>query len=402
MTDAELDASLAASIPDAAARAREVARLRAVAPFEPATGHAAFEFARRSIREARDAAARGDRAKADRLVLDAYIRGVEEVEAPLRACDPELVVEVEEAIRRLRTTIAEGSPAAATQEADAALALLERAEAKSGSSPLGGLALVLEGALLVLREGLEAALIIAAILAAVRRAGFGGAPRAVHAGWIAALFAGGLTYAVVRSLLTSLTVNPEALEAGVTLVAAALLFATSFWLISKADARHWIAYVKARAGASAAEGERFGLFLVAFLAAYRETFETVLFFEGFRGGVAGRTLPLAAGAVLGAGLLALAVVAIGRVQMRLPLGPFFAASGALLSALSIVLLGEGLHALEGSSLLVPRPIALPRVEWLGLYPDAISAGAQAAMLVAVVAATVVMRLRARAETPRGA
>ncbi|HVY62514.1 MAG TPA: FTR1 family protein, partial [Planctomycetota bacterium] len=188
-------------------------------------------------------------------------------------------------------------------------------------------------------------------------------------------------------------------EAIVSIVAAVLLFATSFWLISKADAARWIAFVKQQAAGSAAEGGLVGLFSVSFLAAYREALESVLFFEAMMGGVRSRAVPLGAGAAAGALVLAGAVYAIGRLQARLPIGPFFAASGALLSGLSVVLLGHGLHALEASGLLLPRPVALPRIEWIGLYPDAVSAGAQAVLVLAIAATSAAIRLRNRPEIP---
>ena len=398
-TDDELDKRLAESFPEPVARGLELARLRAVAPFDATAGQTPIAYARRAITAARAAAQDGQKGEADRLVLDAYIRGIEEVEAPLRARDPALVVELEDAVARLRSSIASGQAAGCSAAAGEVLSLLDRAEQKTDSSPIGNAALALWAVLLVVREGLEAALIIAAILAVVRRSGMPpAAARAVHLGWISALAAGAVTYALARLYLSSLALNRETLEAVISLVAAVFLFATSFWLISKADSRHWIAYVKERAAGSAAKGGVFGLFLVAFLAAYRETFESVLFFEGIMGGVTSRALPLAVGAAAGTVLLGGAVYAFGRLQLRLPLGPFFAASGGLLSVLSIVLLGHGIHALEASSLLVPRPISLPRIDLLGLYPDAISAGAQVGMLVAIVLVTLAIRLRRRAES----
>jgi high-affinity iron transporter len=403
-TDAELDRRLADGAPDEALRRYQLARLRVIAPFNGAAGQTPLGLARAAIVAARAAALHEDRGEADRLVLDAYIRGIEEVEAPLRAQDPKLVAELEDAVARLRAAIAHGAPAAALDEgAGEVLALLDRAEQKTDATPMGELALALCGALLVVREGLEAALIIASILAVVRRVGFSPrAPRAVHAGWISALAAGAVTFVAARAFLAGLALNHEAIEAVVSLVAALVLFGTSFWLISKADARHWIAYVKERAAGSAAEGGVLGLFSVAFLAAYRETFESVLFFEAMMGGVRSRAVPLAAGAAAGALVLAAAVYALGRLQARLPIGPFFAASGALLSGLAVVLLGHGVHALETSGLLVPHPVALPRLEWLGVYPDAASAGAQALLLVAIVATTLAMRLGRRPEIPPAA
>jgi len=407
-TDAELSSLLADAFPDAGARAVELARLRVEAPFEATLADAPAALARRLMGEAVLAAEKGDRAEADRLVLDGYLRGIEELEAPLRSQDPELVTAIEDAVMRLRAAIAETSPdaqEAVELRANELQALLGRAEQKTDASRAGSALIAFAAALLVLREGLEAALIIAAILAVVRRTGLpGSARRAVHIGWTSALVAGVGTFVLARTAISALAMSREVVEAVVSLLAAAVLFATSFWLISKADGKRWLAYVKSQASGSAAAGGTFGLFSVAFLAAYREAFESVLFFEALMGGEASRALPLALGALAGAVLLTGAVAAIGFLEKKLPLGLFFGVSGALLSALSVVLLGHGVHALQSSALLLPRPIDAPRIAWLGVYPDAVSLGAQGALLLVVAVVTVVV-LRgggASAETGTGA
>jgi high-affinity iron transporter len=406
-TDEELDRLLRAEVPDAAARRVALARLRVEAPFASGAASTPAALARRLISEALAAARIGDRDEADALVLDAYLRGIEEIEAPLRARDAALVTALEDGVMRLRAAIAARGPdaeAALERRGQELLALLGRAERETDETPVGALLLGAAAALLILREGLEAALIVAAILAVVRRVGLApAARRAVHLGWSGALLAGLATFALARTALSALSYSRELVEALVSLLAAAVLFATSFWLISKADARRWTAYVKARAAEGAAAGGAAGLFSIAFLATYREAFESVLFFEALAGGVASRALPLAAGAAAGAVALALCVLAIGALERRLPIGPFFAVSGGLLSALSVVLLGHGVHALQASSWLLPRPVDFVRIDWLGVYPDLVSLGAQAALLAAIAAGAVALRRGAASpENPRPA
>jgi high-affinity iron transporter len=399
-TDGELDALLARSRTPPRERAQVLARLRASAPFAPAAANARIAFARRRTAEALETALRGDRTEADRLVLDAYLLGIEELEAPLRARDAALVVRLEDAVAALRAAVRESdlltkaSMSAVREQSAAVLYLLDQAERTTDASPAGTVLLALAAALLVLREGLEAALIVAAILAVVRRLDLPrSATRAAHCGWIAALLAGAATFALAGTVLSSLSLRRELLEGIVSLLAAAVLFATSFWLIARADTRRWVAYIRERASGSAARAGGAGVFAIAFLAAYREAFESALFFEALRAGEAARLVPLAAGAAAGALALVGAVAAFFRLERRLPVGPFFAASGGLLSALSVVLLGQGIHALAGSSVLVPRPISFPRVEWLGVYPDANSLAAQALLATAIATALLFIRLR---------
>lgn len=393
-TDAGLDRLLAPSTPDEGERAREVARLRALAPFEAKAGEAPIALARRLVAEGLDSSRKGDAREADRLILDAYLRGIEEVEGVLASRDPALVAEIERTVAVLRATVRAGHADEADARAARLCALLDRAESAADRSPADAAVLGLAGATLVLREGLEAALIVAAVLAVVRRTGSRAAVRAVHAGWISAIFAGLATFAVARSALASLALQRELVEGAVSILAAIVLFFTSFWLISKADARRWLAYLKARASGSAERGQLLGLASVAFLAVYREAFESVLFFEALAGGERARLPALAGGVAAGGAALAVAVYAIGRLERRLPIGPFFAASGAALSGLSVVLLGHGVHALEQTSLLAPRPVGFARIAWLGIYPDAVGLAAQAALAAAIVVASLAFFARA--------
>jgi high-affinity iron transporter len=392
-TDAGLDRLLAESVPDSAARAAEIARLRAAAPFEASVAETPIALARRLVREAEEQASRGNAAEADRLVLDAYLRGVEEVEGVIRARDAALAAEMEAAVGALRASIRGGDAGSLEGRAARVLALLDRFEAEADRSPAGAAVLALAGATLVLREGLEAALIVAAVLAVVRRTGARRAARAVHGGWISALLAGAVTFVLARTLIARLALERELVEGAVSILAAAVLFLTSFWLISKADARRWVSYLKERAAGSIAGGQLLGLASVAFLAVYREAFESVLFFEALAGGETSRLPALAGGAAAGGALLALAVFAIQRLERRLPIGPFFAASGAGLSGLAVVLFGHGIHAIEQTRFLAPRPIAAPTVAWLGVYPDAIGLTAQAALAAAIVLLSALFFLR---------
>jgi high-affinity iron transporter len=395
-TDEGLDRLLAPSLPDPAVRAREIARLRAEAPFSAEMGEAPVALARRLVACAREAAREGRRDEADRLALDAYLRGIEALEPVLAARDRSLVAEIETALARFRSAIRAGAPDL-DGRATRLLSLLDRAEGSGDRSPLGGLMLAGAAALLVLREGLEAALVVAALFAVVRRTeGARGARRAIHAGWIGALAGGVFTFALARTIVSGLAARREAIEGTVSLLAAAVLVMTSFWLISKADARRWLAYLKERAAGSAAGGSLFGLGSLAFLAVYREAFESVLFFEALAGGDSARLPPLLLGIVAGALPLAAAVYAVLRLERRLPISAFFGASGAALLGLSIVLVGDGVTSLAQAGFFVPRPIAAPRIPWLGIYPDAISLGAQAALCACLATAAILWLAISRA------
>jgi high-affinity iron transporter len=324
-------------------------------------------------------------AAADRLVLDAYLQGFEPLEPRLRARDARATLEVEAAFRDLRAALREGNPAAAqARGADLDEQLLR----------LGGqraLVPALAAFLVYVREGIEAALLVGALLAGVRRLGRPEASRFVHAGWIAAIPAGVATWWLSEKVLSLGSAERELLEGLVALAAAAVLFSVSFWMISRAESRHWMDYLRRQLEHTLSRRSLFLLGGLAFLAVYREAAETVLFTQALLLDVEGRRTEVWAGAAAGLLVVAAAAVLLRRAGGRLPLGPFFAVSGALLCALAISFAGSGIYDLVAAGYLPPRPVSFPEVPWMGIHPDLTGLLVQLA-IVAVVAGAAVLTL----------
>jgi high-affinity iron transporter len=246
--------------------------------------------------------------------------------------------------------------------------------------------------LIYFREGLEAALLVGALLAGLRRVGRPDAVRYVHLGWILALPAGLFTWWVFDRILAVSAASRELMEAAVALVAAAVLFSVSFWMISRAESQRWLAYLR---GGLEASLSRRNLLLVsglAFLAAYREAAETVLFTQALlleSGSAPGQVW---AGAAAGLAAVAGVALVMSRTVLRLPLRPFFAVSGALLCALAISFAGSGIYELVAGGYLPPRPVAFPEIPWMGIHPDLTVLLVQLA-IVCVIAAAGVFTLR---------
>jgi hypothetical protein len=165
------------------------------------------------------------------------------------------------------------------------------------------------GALLIyLREGVEAALLVGALLAGVSRLGREDARRWVHAGWLAALPAGVLTWWLAGRVLSVTAADRELSEAVIALVAAAVLFSMSFWMISKVEARRWTGYLRKGLEESLSRRNLLLLSALSFLAVYREAAETVLFTQALVLESPGRSSEVWMGAAAGLA----AVVVLGR------------------------------------------------------------------------------------------
>jgi high-affinity iron transporter len=360
------DRELLAAFGDASA-AEAGARLawaRVAAPYlEPAQG-ADLARTRQLLREAMELLETGRAAEADGRVLDAYLQGFEQAEPRLRARDAAATRAVESAFHGLRAELSRGDVERARTRArqlDAQLVAL-----LSDTRPL--LPFV-AAAVIYLREGLEAALLIGALLAGVARVGRPAAARYIHAGWLLAIPAGLATFWVLVLLLDLGAARRELMEAGVALLAAAVLFCVSFWMISKAESQRWTAYLKERVDAGLNSRNLWLLTGLSFLAAYREVAETALFTQALLLDAPGRSVEVWGGAA--AGLLGVTAIAFGlsRSVMRLPLAPFFAVSSLLLLGLAMSFAGSGLYELVTAGYLRPRPVAWPSLPWLGIHPD---------------------------------
>jgi high-affinity iron transporter len=134
-----------------------------------------------------------------------------------------------------------------------------------------------------------------------------------------------------------------------------------------------------------ATGSSFALASAAFLAVYREGFETVLFYQALLAAAGDATTPVAVG--FGVGCVVLAIVAgVFRVLgVRLPIRPFFLTTGALLYAMSVVFAGKGVHELQEAGIVgVTNVASVPQIDFLGIFPTLETLLAQGVLVACVI------------------
>jgi high-affinity iron transporter len=330
-----------------------------------------LRLAERKLEESFGAFQGGERDRAVRLSVEAYLEGIEPTEATLLSIDARLVRDLERELTRYRTLLREGG------EKEAVAARLDRIRALTadarrtlaGSGKGLGFAF-LQSATIILREGIEAALLVALLLAYLAAAGHPGLRRYTLAGALAGVAAGVLTWLLAQVLLETSTLEREALEGITSLLAAAVLFSVSFWILHNADLKKWKSYIEDRAKTALGTGSGLALAAVSFLAVYREAFETVLFYQALwlrSGSAAGGAIVL--GLAFGLVVLAAAVVLMFRYGRRMPLKPFFAVTGILLGILSLVFAGYGVLELQKIGWIQETPLDwVPYVPFLELQP----------------------------------
>ncbi|MBS2028252.1 MAG: FTR1 family protein [Deltaproteobacteria bacterium] len=339
----------------------------------------------------------GDRAGARNLLLTAYLDGYEPREPALRARDADRVSEVEDAFVQLRGAMEAGDVPDVVRSREARLDALLEAQGQTNTK--GAAQVAFWGSLIiVLREGLEAALLVATLLAVLKRSGRQSQARAVHTGWMLALGTGVVTWFVSGHLIAASGANRETVEGVVQLLTAAFLFYASHWLLARAHAQRWLGFLNKQAPGAGSAAAVMGL---AFLAVFREMFEVVVFYRGLLIETGGQTLMLWLGATAGAAALAVAVLGFMRVGKKLPLRPFLLTCGLLLIGLSVVMVGHGVRALQEAGWLRLTPLAFSSVSAVGLYNSVEGLVAQAVLLVAVAVSALWSRLSGEGGKPVG-
>jgi high-affinity iron transporter len=246
-----------------------------------------------------------------------------------------------------------------------------------------------DATIIVLREGLEALLVVVALLSFVKQSGNSDKSGFV---WGGAVF--GLVASIALGLVIHFTLGKafsgehrELMEGISGLFAAAMLLYVSYWLHSKSSLGAWHKYISERTTRALATGSLVGLGLLSFLAVFREGGETVLFLIGMTGRISTGDLTLG----LAYGFVALAIVGVllTVAGVKLPMRPFFAVASLLTFYLCFKFIGTGIHALQVADVVsATTSESLPSNDTLGLYPTWQTTIPQIVLLIAGISVAV--------------
>ena len=357
-------AQLSASLGDQ--RAREIVGYLRAHPGQVQNSLSGVPLARGRLAASLAAYRSGAATEASRLALSAYLDGIEPVEPQLNARDAALRMQIETAMGAYRTALTHHADMAAMEkQVNNIDALLVRAQqiVEEGASDATS---TFVGAFTILvREGLEALLVVIALLAFLRKSERPKLVRAVHVGWILALIAGGITWAIATYAVSISGASRELVEGLSSLFAAVVLLSVGLWMHQKSIGGRWQAYLKEKMTVAVNRRSAWFLFGLAFISVYREVFETILFYAALWSD--GQKFWLLGG--IGAGVIALSLIAwiLMRTSKRLPIGTFFSASSALIAVLAVVLTGKGVAALQEAGWIGVNVAPIPHIELFGIY-----------------------------------
>ena len=250
--------------------------------------------------------------------------------------------------------------------------------------------------IIILREGFEALIIVAAVIALLIKSGNSKHLNIVYSA---------LGVAVVLSIATAYGLNyifgsenagqtREVMEGAVMLIAVVLLFYVGFWLLSNASSKKWSAYIQGQISNSLSSGDSKMLWWTVFLAVYREGAETVLFYLAllFDAKSPAATSMVAVGFVAGLAALIIVYIVIKKFSLKIAIKPFFIATSVIIFYMSVVFVGKGVMELVEGKVFVPTVIdGLPTITWIGFYPYVQSLVPQAVMIVLLIAGILILK-----------
>lgn len=392
LTDKQLEEKLAAYFPGDRRTDNALAYLRRGLLEEKAADPLLVAGA--LVRDAAELYRIGDREQAYRKAIEAYIDGFELAEPALFAKDASFGRDLESRFASFRNAVRQGAPDEEIERLATEIETgLERAaRLTGGDGDFPAYYSFLNSALIILREGLEAALILAAVVAMLRVMGAGAVVRYVHLGWILALLAGGLTWLAAQTVITMSGWHRESMEGFISVFAAVALFYVGYWLHTRTEAGRWRAFIHDKVQNVLSAKRIFGLVGIAFFAVYREAFEVVLFYQALWFQYENHHGAVLAGFGAGTVALLLATFGIFKLGLRIPLKYFFGATGALLYLMAFIFAGNGIKELQAAGWVPATPLGLSfQAPMLGIYPTLETLAAQAAMLAAFLATAAWLR-----------
>ena len=297
-------------------------------------------------------------------------------------------------IKRLMT---EGAPNKEVRTSlDYLIKMLQEDANKLDGKEESAIAVLLAALAIILREGLEAILVIAAMAAYLTRSGNRAKVRTVYVSAGAAIAASVAAAFAMQKLFQVSGANQEIIEGVSMLLATVVLFFVSNWMFSKAEAEAWKDYIEGKVHSAVETGSGFALGAAAFLAVFREGAETILFYQAMLADVQVHTNMIWVG--FGVGCVALvgvfAVVRYG--SLRLPLKPFFIGTSILMYIIAIAFAGGGIKELqEGDVINVTSVPGVPSIDLLGIYPTVETLLPQIVLVLLAIGSVVYYRKKSR-------
>ena len=345
----------------------------------------------------------GDTQAAYASARSAYLDSYEYVEIPLRAIAPDFTFEVEYQFATLRNQINDGAP---IEDISTTIISLERSldeseRLVSGTGTIAPMIAFISSFSIIFREGLEAVLILGAIITYLEASRNHKFKKYVHYGIGLAIGATAVTWVIASYIIEISGANRELIEAIAALSATAVLFYVSFWILNKIEHKRWMEFVKAKVFQASAAGGTSVFIMLSFFTVYREGFETVLFYQAMFSFAKYMEFYVGLGFILGIVSLLGIYFGFRKLGKRLPLRALFGLTMGIGAYLSIAFLGNAIREFQVLDFIPYTSMlgTIPRLDinvatMTGIYPTLETTVGQIVLLaVYLVASLYVLVLR---------
>ena len=224
--------------------------------------------------------------------------------------------------------------------------------------------------LILLREGIEALLIVMALVTTLKAAKMRKGLKWVYGGAIAGVLASALIAVILQVVFPAVTsgANREIIEGGVGIFAVAMMILIGIWLHSKSSVKQWNDFMDRKMKTVTATGSFVSMFALSFLAVFREGAETILFYVGIIPRIT--TANFLIGIALAIAVLVIIAVAMTKASHYIKPHRIFFILTWLIYALAFKMLGVSIHALQLTNMMSNHLIiGFPTIDWAGIYPS---------------------------------
>jgi len=314
----------------------------------------------------------GKKDEARQKALAAYLEGIEPVEVRLKANDPAFTSLLEQKMMNVRQAIEQGRNSSEVEnKINSALSTIDSAEKMMKDEKLNYWLSFFLAASIMLREGLEAFLIIALILALIRST-----PKAkkalpyIHGGWITAILMGVAGWFLSDWIIAISGQNREIMEGMISLIAVIVLAFVGFWLYDHSHSKKWKVFIEKKVGTQLNGEKMIGLAFFSFMVVFREAFESILFLQAI--GLetqSGDQSSIGFGVLAAFALIGLLAFLFLKYSRKIPVRQLFRYSSWVITLLAVILIGKGIHAIQEAGWLSVTgfPVSF-KMDWLGIYP----------------------------------
>lgn len=246
-----------------------------------------------------------------------------------------------------------------------------------------------DSALILLREGLEALLIILALVSFLDKSGQKKMRKWIYLGALVGVLLSAFAAILMSTIFNSAMVdsNRELMEGYVGLLAAAMMIGVGIWLHSKSSVSSWNSYITKQIGNAISKGSVFAMASISFLSVFREGAETIVFYAGIAPKM--ETSKFVLGIVVAVLILIIFAIVLFKASGKIPIHKFFAVATVLIYALAFKIIGVSLHTLQLMDTVSTTIVeGFPVISFIGFYPTVETIIGQAFLLVLILAAII--------------